>query len=123
MECFLPALEARRAEIESVPRQTIRYGDTDRLEVRASPPITHSAMLNKIQMDVYYPESTESGTAPVLLFVYGGGYATGAKVLQAPADVVYRNVGAYFSKKGYVQPPPLPTPTTLHMLTSHQTAS
>lgn len=77
-------------------------------------------MLNKIQMDVYYPESTESGTAPVLMFVYGGGYATGAKVQQAPADVVYRNVGAYFSKKGYVQSSPLPTPNTPYVY-SHPT--
>lgn len=42
VELFLPSLEARRAEIESVRRQTIRYGDTDRLQARESLPIPHS---------------------------------------------------------------------------------
>lgn len=37
-----------------------------------------------------------------MFFEYGGGFVSGAKVLPSPADVIYRNLGAFFAKKGYV---------------------
>lgn len=80
-----PILETKRADIEGTKRRTFKYGTTDR----------H-------QLDVYYPAATPSGRAPVLVFVYGGGYASGARQMPPPRDLVYTNVGAFFAKRGVV---------------------
>ncbi|KAI0782120.1 alpha/beta-hydrolase [Abortiporus biennis] len=84
---FLPLLKARVQEIDSVERRTFKYGETDR----------H-------QLDVYYPPSEtvgENTKAPVIFHVYGGGWASGDRVFAPPADVLFRNVGAYFAKQGF----------------------
>ena len=52
------------------------------------------------QLDVYYPGSTPTGKAPVLFFVYGGGYHSGARQMAAPRQLVYSNVGAFFAERG-----------------------
>jgi len=82
-QTFIPLLKARVSEIDSVKQSTFQYGSTTR----------H-------QLDVYHPVGLKDGKAPVLFFVYGGGFASGARVLPAPADVFYRNLGAFFAKKG-----------------------
>ncbi|KAJ3552158.1 hypothetical protein NM688_g4300 [Phlebia brevispora] len=82
---FEPLLRPHEAEILSYKRRTFKYGATDR----------H-------QLDVYYPFSTQTGTAPVLFFVYGGGYVTGSRLLDPPHDLKYKNVGAFFAKRGFV---------------------
>lgn len=58
-------------------------------------------MLNLVhQLDVYYP-TVEGTKVPILFFEYGGGFSSGSRVLP-PANIVYRNVGAFFARKGYV---------------------
>ncbi|KZT04036.1 alpha/beta-hydrolase [Laetiporus sulphureus 93-53] len=80
---FLPYLEAHRAEIEAIERTTFKYGVTDR----------H-------QLDVYYPSEVTQEKAPVLFFIYGGGFVTGERIFPPPFDLVYRNLGAFFAKRG-----------------------
>ncbi|GJE93614.1 alpha/beta hydrolase [Phanerochaete sordida] len=82
-KALYPILESRRADIERIKRKTFKYGATDR----------H-------QLDVYYPTATPTGKAPVLFFVYGGGFASGERQMPAPRDLVYTNVGAFFAKQG-----------------------
>lgn len=53
-----------------------------------------------VQADVYWPPSGESSSAPLLVFVYGGGFRSGARVFPPPHDLTYRNVGAFFAKQG-----------------------
>jgi len=82
---FVPLLEEKRSLILSTPRRTFKYGTTDRHK-----------------LDVYYPaEPLASGKTPVLFFLYGGSYMSGDRILPAPADLAYANVGAYFSRKGF----------------------
>ncbi|KIP05065.1 hypothetical protein PHLGIDRAFT_108726 [Phlebiopsis gigantea 11061_1 CR5-6] len=82
---FYPLLEQKSAEILKVQSKTFKYGSTDR----------H-------QLDVYYPPATPSGTAPVLFFVYGGGYASGDRRMPAPRSLVYANLGAFYAERGFV---------------------
>ncbi|KAH9933966.1 alpha/beta-hydrolase [Epithele typhae] len=84
IDAFTPLLEARRADIESIPSKTFKYGGTDR----------H-------QLDVYYPPSgAGSGSKmPVLFFVYGGGFTSGERKLE-PTNLVYTNIGAFFAQRG-----------------------
>ncbi|EKM51247.1 uncharacterized protein PHACADRAFT_200066 [Phanerochaete carnosa HHB-10118-sp] len=84
-QVLYPILETRRAEIEQTKRRTFKYGETDR----------H-------QLDVYYPSTTPTGKAPVLFFIYGGGYHSGDRQMAAPRDLVYANVGAFFARQGLV---------------------
>ncbi|KII88162.1 hypothetical protein PLICRDRAFT_54017 [Plicaturopsis crispa FD-325 SS-3] len=80
---FLPLLEAKRAEIESVPRKTFKFGGLDRN-----------------QLDVYYPST--HGKAPVLFFVYGGGYTHGDRILPDTSSLVYANIGSYYARQGFL---------------------
>ncbi|KAJ3981170.1 Alpha/Beta hydrolase protein [Lentinula detonsa] len=82
---FAPLLEEKRSLILSTPRKTFKYGSTDRHK-----------------LDVYYPVESAGGKTPILFFVYGGGYTSGSRNLPAPADLAYANVGAYFSRQGFI---------------------
>ncbi|KAL0948409.1 hypothetical protein HGRIS_010990 [Hohenbuehelia grisea] len=84
---FAPLLEAKRKEIESVPKRTFQYGDTERHK-----------------LDIYYPTTTTKTTTktPIVFFVYGGGFVTGARTLPPPADIAYANVLTWFSARGFV---------------------
>ncbi|KAF7318449.1 Esterase lipase thioesterase family protein [Mycena chlorophos] len=81
---FAPLLESRRAEIKDAVK-TYKYGATDR----------H-------QLDVYLPSSQSGTKAPILFFLYGGGFVQGARQLPAPIDLAYGNLGTYFAKHGFV---------------------
>ncbi|OCH85859.1 alpha/beta hydrolase domain-containing protein [Obba rivulosa] len=84
---FVPLLEERRREIESIRCETYQYGPTDRHK-----------------LDIYYPpsDSVKREKAPVLIFAYGGGFGTGERLYRPPIDLIYRNVGAFFAKRGIV---------------------
>ncbi|THG96465.1 hypothetical protein EW026_g5367 [Hermanssonia centrifuga] len=82
---FLPLVKAHESEISGVKHKTFKYGATER----------H-------QLDVYFPSGNFGGKAPVLFFVYGGGLMSGDRVFEPPADLFYRNVGAFFAKQGIV---------------------
>nr|GAT55706.1 esterase lipase thioesterase family protein [Mycena chlorophos] len=81
---FAPLLESRRTEIKDAVK-TYKYGATDR----------H-------QLDVYLPSSQPGSKAPILFFLYGGGFVQGARQLPAPIDLAYGNLGTYFAKHGFV---------------------
>ncbi|TCD70365.1 hypothetical protein EIP91_003717 [Steccherinum ochraceum] len=83
-QAFFPLLQAHASEIESVKSSTFKYGATDR----------H-------QLDVYYPEGVENGTAPVVFFAYGGGFVSGARVLPPPANLMFKNLGSFYARKGF----------------------
>ncbi|KAI0764171.1 alpha/beta-hydrolase [Trametes elegans] len=85
-DAFVPLLEKKRAQIESISRKTFRYGSTDR----------HN-------LDVYYPPAEAvgaNGRVPVLVFIYGGGFNTGTRQFDAPRDLIYLNLGAFFAERG-----------------------
>ncbi|KAH0847631.1 alpha/beta hydrolase [Fonsecaea pedrosoi] len=49
------------------------------------------------KLDVY---GAESSTAPILVFLYGGAWVEGDRVIGSiPGGLVYRNLGYYFAKK------------------------
>ncbi|KAJ4490666.1 alpha beta hydrolase domain-containing protein [Lentinula aciculospora] len=83
---FVPLLEEKRSLILSTPRRTFKYGPTERHK-----------------LDIYYPaEPAALGETPILFFIYGGGYTSGSRTLPTPADLAYANVGAYFTRKGFI---------------------
>ncbi|KAF7789149.1 hypothetical protein EIP86_000086 [Pleurotus ostreatoroseus] len=84
-QAFAPLLRANEKEILSYKSKTFKYGATDR----------H-------QLDVYFPHANTTGSAPILFYVYGGGYAQGARVLDPPNELKWKNVGAFFAKQGFV---------------------
>ncbi|KAI0350287.1 alpha/beta hydrolase domain-containing protein [Trametes cingulata] len=85
VQAFVKLLEKSRAEIEGITRKTFRYGEAER----------HN-------LDIYYPppEALSGGPVPVLFFAYGGGFSTGTRRFEPPADLGYCNVGAFFAKRG-----------------------
>ncbi|KAK0453014.1 Alpha/Beta hydrolase protein [Desarmillaria tabescens] len=76
---FLPLLEAKREKIQETSKRTFQYGATER----------HKLHLHHQR-------------APLLFFSYGGGFDTGARALPPPADLVYANLGSYFSSQGFI---------------------
>ncbi|KAJ6615590.1 Alpha/Beta hydrolase protein [Mycena sp. CBHHK59/15] len=83
---FIPMMEEKRSQILAVSRRTFKYGDTDR----------H-------QLDIYYPSVVAAGQkTKVLFYIYGGGFVSGERILPAPADLAYANLGAYFASKGVI---------------------
>ncbi|KAF8074903.1 Alpha/Beta hydrolase protein [Lyophyllum atratum] len=85
-DAFLPLLEKKRAEIQEIPRKTFKYGPLDRHH-----------------LDVYYPITRNaSGKTQILVWVYGGGFNTGARQMAAPMDLGYACLGAYFARRGFV---------------------
>ncbi|KAG6834885.1 hypothetical protein H0H93_006655, partial [Arthromyces matolae] len=82
---FVPLLEANRAKIEEIPRKSFQYGPTDR----------H-------QLDVYYPIDSTAKKSQILVWVYGGGFVTGSRRMDPPADLGYASVGSYFAHRGFI---------------------
>ncbi|KAK0434533.1 alpha/beta-hydrolase [Desarmillaria tabescens] len=83
---FLPLLEAKREKILATSKRTFQYGATERHK-----------------LDIYYPSATSTPSkSPLLFFSYGGGFDTGARALPPPADLVYANLGSYFSSQGFI---------------------
>ncbi|KAJ2911719.1 hypothetical protein MD484_g8695, partial [Candolleomyces efflorescens] len=81
-----PLLKKNSAAIKEIPFKTFQYGPTER----------H-------QLDVYYPLTPHpSGKTPILFFVYGGSFTTGARNLNAKFGLVYANLGAFFARQGIV---------------------
>ncbi|PSN61547.1 alpha/beta-hydrolase [Corynespora cassiicola Philippines] len=84
---YTKLLEANASKINSTAetRQTYSYGPHSRQE-----------------LDIYTPENV-SDTAPVLLWVHGGGFVMGDKRLSIiPGDLVYANVGHFFASQGFI---------------------
>lgn len=83
---FVPILETKQADIQATKKETYQYGPTERHK-----------------LDVYYPPKTPtSGHPHILFFSYGGGFYMGSRSLPAPADIIYSNLGAFFSKRGFI---------------------
>ncbi|KAK0442793.1 Alpha/Beta hydrolase protein [Desarmillaria tabescens] len=84
LNAFVPILESKRASIEQTTRETHQYDPTDR----------H-------MLDVYYPPTPRPDT-PILIFSYGGGFYIGARMLPAPASIIYHNLGSFFASRGFL---------------------
>ncbi|KXN82245.1 putative carboxylesterase 2 [Leucoagaricus sp. SymC.cos] len=87
LDTFKPLLEKNKAIITSIPKKTFKYGATDR----------H-------QLDVYYPlnPATPGTKAPIIFFIYGGGFVHGDRNFPAPFDLLYYNIGAFFAQRGFI---------------------
>jgi hypothetical protein len=79
---YAPLLIANASAIKSTKTETFTYGPHPRQA-----------------LDVYYPSSNLE-SAPVFVFIYGGGLVRGDKVLSAiPGGLVYANVGHFIAEK------------------------
>ncbi|KAF5351143.1 hypothetical protein D9756_008258 [Leucocoprinus leucothites] len=87
LAAFQPLLEKNRPFITSVSKKAIKYGETDR----------H-------YLDIYYPPSQaiSGDPTPILFFVYGGGFVTGARNRPPPMDLVYSCLGSFFARQGFL---------------------
>lgn len=82
---YVPLLTANKNGIKSTPSKTFQYGPNDRQ-----------------YLDVY--QSSKPGhDRPIMIFLYGGGFAVGSKIIpQIPEGLVYANLGHFFAQKyGY----------------------
>lgn len=59
-------------------------------------------LLFPLQLDVYHPQKLQTCKTPILFWIYGGGFVTGARVLDPPFDVVYTNIGGFFAQQGFI---------------------
>ncbi|KAJ5711588.1 alpha/beta-hydrolase [Penicillium malachiteum] len=81
---FGPLLLKNKALIKSITPRTEAYGSHPRQKP-----------------DVYNSEDSPRD-APVLIFLYGGGFVRGDKILAAmPEGLVYHDVGTFFAQKGF----------------------
>ncbi|KAJ5614324.1 alpha/beta-hydrolase [Penicillium herquei] len=81
---FRPLLLKNKASIKIITPRTEAYGSHPRQK-----------------LDVYNSEDSPRD-APVLIFLYGGGFVRGDKILAAmPEGLVYHNVGTFFAQKGF----------------------
>ncbi|KAG0696362.1 Alpha/Beta hydrolase protein [Suillus ampliporus] len=90
LAAFVPILEERKAEIEKIERKTFVYDDKRR---------------TRNELDVYYPLSsalTKNGKTPILFFVYGGGFSSGARQLPEPFSMGYRALGSFYAQRGFI---------------------
>lgn len=83
---YAPLLAEHASRILSAKKTTLAYGDDPRQ-----------------QLDLYTPPGLEDATdktspRPLLVFVYGGGFANGDKSSEAK-PLVYQNLGYFFSEK------------------------
>ncbi len=99
---FLPLLEKNRQNIQSVRRETMKYGNTQRHMVSGVPILTARKywLTSHVQLDVYYPPTSTDIKPPILIFAYGGGFTSGDRIRPPPADLVYACVGAFFASRG-----------------------
>ncbi|KAK6000185.1 hypothetical protein QM012_003817 [Aureobasidium pullulans] len=87
MKAYAALHEKNRSSIESTPREEFAYGSHARQK-----------------LDVYSPKQVSDDT-PILVFLYGGGLMSGDKRLPTPPtakDLVYANIGHYYSSRGFV---------------------
>ncbi|KDR72970.1 hypothetical protein GALMADRAFT_125849 [Galerina marginata CBS 339.88] len=83
---FAPLLKAKKNFIREIPVKSFTYGPTDR----------H-------QLDIYYPLTTTSEKAPILFFIYGGGFNTGERSISPRSfGLVYACLAAFFARRGYI---------------------
>ncbi|KAH0841503.1 Carboxylesterase type B [Fonsecaea pedrosoi] len=77
-------LEPRASVINAAPRETFKYG----------PHARHD-------LDLYTPsKGTSQENNPLLVFLYGGGFASGDKLFDLiPGDLVYKNLGSFFAEE------------------------
>lgn len=81
-KAYVPLLMANAPAIKSTKRETFTYGPHPRQA-----------------LDVYTP-STNPETAPVFVFIYGGGLVQGEKILpMIPGELVHANVGHFLAEK------------------------
>ncbi|TGJ85442.1 hypothetical protein E0Z10_g3298 [Xylaria hypoxylon] len=76
-------LKAKEADIRSARRETHSYGPNPRQV-----------------LDVYFPDQQPSAPQTVLVFLYGGGFFSGARVNEGYAGgLVFGNLGRFFTSK------------------------
>ncbi|KAL6249921.1 hypothetical protein RBB50_002222 [Rhinocladiella similis] len=81
-EIYGSLLADNASAIHKTKKETFSYGPSDRMK-----------------LDLYTPSETSDKPFPVLIFLYGGGFVTGDKVLAAiSGNLVYTNVGYYFAE-------------------------
>ncbi|RSL96346.1 hypothetical protein CDV31_013524 [Fusarium ambrosium] len=79
-------ITSQAAVINATKRETFSYGPHERHE-----------------LDLYTPSPgtsnpSDTGNCPLLVFLYGGGFASGDKVFDLiPGDLVYPNLGSFFA--------------------------
>ena len=84
---LVPGIQENASSILSTPKETLSYGAHPRQ-----------------QLDVYSPKSPEKFSrkpAPILIFIYGGGFLIGDKTLPE-VPLVHANIGHFFTERGFI---------------------
>ncbi|KAM0756338.1 alpha/beta-hydrolase [Meredithblackwellia eburnea MCA 4105] len=71
-------------------------------EILRAPPVEHQyGPTERHKLDIFYPEVLKDGEkAPVMIFIYGGGFVRGEK--RFGPGFIHGNVGRYFADRGFV---------------------
>jgi acetyl esterase/lipase len=81
---LIPRLLKAIEKIQAIPRTTEQYGSHPRQN-----------------LDIYQP-AEDVVDAPILIFLHGGGFTQGDKILRSvPYGLVYHNLGAFFATRGF----------------------
>lgn len=83
-QAFVPELLKNKDSIQSIPRVEHVYGPHPRQK-----------------LDLY---PAANSTAPILVFLYGGGLVLGDKIMPSelvPDSLVYANIGSFYAQRGY----------------------
>ena len=78
---YAPLLVANADAIRSTKRETFSYGPHPRQE-----------------LDVYYPSKADIKSAPIFVFLYGGGLVHGDKTLPFAGGLAHANVGHFLAE-------------------------
>ncbi len=85
------------------------------LEVRAVKNITYARHgLNGLQLDLYLPAKRQGGAAPAIVFVHGGGWASGERRNFAPMAIAMAARGYAAATISYRLSPEAPYPAAIH---------
>ncbi|KAF9240843.1 Alpha/Beta hydrolase protein [Melanogaster broomeanus] len=106
---LIPILNERKAEIEKIERREFKYGQRHRHNRALASTSVLTRSPHPPQLDVYYPPTsavtkattTPNGKLPILVFIYGGSYNTGARQFPEPYEMGYRALGSFFAQRGF----------------------
>ncbi|KAH6904975.1 alpha/beta hydrolase domain-containing protein [Coprinopsis sp. MPI-PUGE-AT-0042] len=86
MAILCPLLEKNRAWIQAISSKTFQFGPT-----------------NRHKLDIYYPQQQHGlSKSPILFFIYGGSFNSGARNLPEASDLIYANLGSFFARHGII---------------------
>ncbi|KAJ6031220.1 alpha/beta-hydrolase [Penicillium herquei] len=105
MDQIRQVADSHGTDIQATVRPTHRlFGNlllNNKASIKSITPRTEAYGRHPRQKLDVYTSKDSSRNAPVLIFLYGGGFVRGDKILAVmPEGLVYHNVGTFFAQKG-----------------------